>query len=34
MKKCINCGDKTITPRSSYCKECFEGLLKEKIKEG
>lgn len=33
MKRCIECGAETMTPRSSYCEEHFEQLLAIKIKE-
>jgi hypothetical protein len=32
-KLCVECGNKTITPRSSYCEKCFEKALKNKIRE-
>jgi hypothetical protein len=35
VKKCINCNQlkETVTKRSNLCKDCFEELLKTKIKE-
>jgi hypothetical protein len=36
IKKCMNCKEvkQTITKRSNLCIECFEGLMKAKIKGG
>lgn len=32
VKKCVQCGSATMNKRSSYCEDCFEALLKEKVK--
>lgn len=33
MKKCVDCEKETMTPRLSYCEECFEKKLKAKVEE-
>lgn len=34
MKKCIECNGTPYNKRSNLCSQCFENILKTKIKEG
>ena len=34
MKKCIECNGTPYNSRSNLCSQCFENILKTKIKEG